>query len=85
MVDVVYSFEPAQAEVRLEEWMAQAADTTDVEHEWLRAELEEHVRDEHSTFTWLLEPMLARAGFAIEQQDYSEDQVFARYTCVKSG
>lgn len=30
---------------------------------------EEHVRDEHSTFTWLLEPMIERAGFAIEQAD----------------
>ena len=35
---------------------------TGVETDWIRAELEEHVRDEHSTFTWLLEPMIERAG-----------------------
>ncbi len=81
--DVVYSFEPSQAQTRLEQWMSETATTT-VDHGWSRAELEEHVRDEHSTFTWLLEPMLTRAGFAIEQQDYSEDQIFARYTCVKA-
>lgn len=35
--------------------------------EWSRAELEEHLRDEHSTFTWLLEPMIERAGFTVEE------------------
>lgn len=80
--DVVYSFAPSQAEARLEQWISETATAT-VDHGWSRAELEEHVRDEHSTFTWLLEPMLSRAGFAIQQQDYSEDQIFARYTCVK--
>jgi hypothetical protein len=33
------------------------------------------VRDEHSTFTWLLEPMLERAGFEIEQADYGSPRI----------
>jgi len=37
------------------------------------------VRDEHSTFTWLLEPMIRRAGFDIDDAVYSDDGVFARY------
>jgi hypothetical protein len=41
--------------------------------------LEEHVRDEFSTFSWLLEPMIQRCGFAIEQAVYSEDGIFATY------
>jgi SAM-dependent methyltransferase len=81
--DVVYGFEPAEAEARLEEWMTQLA-SDDVEGGWTRAELEEHVRDEHSTFTWLLEPMIEKAGFAIEQAEYSEDGIFAHYRCVKA-
>jgi ubiquinone/menaquinone biosynthesis C-methylase UbiE len=80
--DVVYSFEPQEATSRLEDWISKMA-SSDVEHSWTRAELEEHVRDENSTFTWLLEPMIERAGFAIESADYSEDGVFARYVCVK--
>jgi len=44
-----------------------------------RAELEEHVRDEHSAFSWLLEPMLERCGFRIEIADYSADGIFAQY------
>ncbi len=46
---------------------------------WSRAELEEHVRDEHSTFCWLLEAMLERSGFATENASYSNDGILARY------
>jgi ubiquinone/menaquinone biosynthesis C-methylase UbiE len=79
--DVVYSFEPADAHHHIERWIAQTM-AADVERGWTRAELAEHVRDEHSTFTWLLEPMIERAGFAVEQADYSAS-VFARYPCRK--
>ena len=41
------------------------------------------LRDEHSTFTWLLEVMIARAGFAIEEVSYSDDQLSARYALRK--
>lgn len=75
--DVVYDFAPAEAEARIEAWCATGGDT--VEAEWSRAELEEHVRDEHSTFTWLLEPMIARSGFEIAHADHSEDGIFAKY------
>ena len=82
--DVVYGFEPAEAEAGLERWISTATSET-VDEDWTRAELEEHVRDENSTFTWLLEPMLEKAGLAIEQAEYSEDRIFARYTCVRGG
>ncbi len=76
--DVVYSFDPAEAEARLEAWCATAPDVAPADG-WARAELEEHVRDEHSTFTWLLEPMLERCGFAIQTAERSDDGIFARY------
>lgn len=75
--DVVYSFPPAAAEERIEAWCATGG--ADVEGGWSRAELEEHVRDEHSTFSWLLEPMIQRSGFEIEEAVYSEDAIFAKY------
>ncbi len=75
--DVVYSFGPDEAEHRIERWCAAAG--TGTETDWSRAELEEHVRDEYSTFTWLLEPMIERAGFRIDDADHSADGVFARY------
>lgn len=75
--DVVYSFQPEEAPERIERWCATGG--TGVETDWTRAELEEHVRDEHSTFTWLLEPMIARSGFQIDAADYSPDGMFAKY------
>lgn len=75
--DVVYSFDPSEAEDRLEAWCASAGE--DVEQDWSRAELEEHVRDEHSTYSWLLEPMIERAGLEIEDVAHSDDGIFAKY------
>jgi len=75
--DAVYSFEPAEAQARIETWCATAG--SDSTAEWSRDELEEHVRDEGSTFTWLLEPMIRRSGFEIDQVTYSDDGIFAKY------
>jgi ubiquinone/menaquinone biosynthesis C-methylase UbiE len=81
--DVVYSFDPVDAEDRLEAWCASAGAGVDVEQDWSRAELEEHVRDESSTYSWLLEPMIERSGFHIEQASYSDDRMFAKYALRK--
>ena len=80
--DVVYSFEPADAERRIEAWITETM-SADVERGWTRAELAEHVRDEHSTYTWLLEPMIERAGFDVIDANYSASGVFVRYLCSK--
>lgn len=52
---------------------------SEAEGGWTRADLEEHVTDEHSTFTWLLEPMFTQAGFSIERAEYDDDGIFAKY------
>ncbi len=75
--DVVYGFAPHEAEDGVEAWCATGG--TEGTSAWTRAELEEHVRDENSTFTWLLEPMIRRSGFEILQTTYSDNGIFARY------
>lgn len=79
--DVVYSFEPSEAEERIEAWCATvpATATAAGASEWIRADIEEHVRDEHSTYAWLLEPMIERSGFRIACTEYSSDGFSARY------
>jgi SAM-dependent methyltransferase len=77
--DIVYSFDPAEAAERIEAWVATLPVTGSSDGEWIRADLEEHVREEHSTYTWLLEPMIERSGFTIEQAAYSADGFFADY------
>ena len=79
--DLVYSFGPADAESRLTKWFASAIE--DSSRGWTSDELMTHVRTEHSTFSWLLETMLLKAGFTIENASYSDSRVYAAYTCVK--
>ena len=51
----------------------------DGDSEWVRGDVDEHVRDDHSTYAWLLEPMIERSGFRIECTGYSPDGFFADY------
>jgi ubiquinone/menaquinone biosynthesis C-methylase UbiE len=76
--DLIYDFRPSEAEVVFERWLVGAAD--DPALGYTRADLAEHIRSEHSTFRWLLEPMLAAAGFEILTADF-EGSVYGAYTC----
>jgi SAM-dependent methyltransferase len=84
--DVVYSFDPRQANDRLEAWCATGEAVppfTPVEDGWGRWEVAEHVRDEHSTYSWLLEEMFRRTGFVIEQCELTDDTT-AKYVLRKA-
>lgn len=77
--DVVFSFDIEEAEDRIEAWCAAiGADDT----EWTRDDAEEHVREEHSTYSWLLEPMIVAAGFKIREAEYSDDRFLAEYLLI---
>jgi len=80
--DVAFNFQPSEAAHRLEDWCSTGGSNKD--RDWSRAELEEHVRDEHSTFTWIIEPMAVRCGFTIESADYSADGIVAKYVLRRS-
>jgi SAM-dependent methyltransferase len=77
--DLVFSFEPRDAVSAVEVWLAGAAESPT--RGWTRSELEEHLREEHSTFTWLLEAMLERAGFDIRDVEYRSG-AYAAYVCA---
>jgi SAM-dependent methyltransferase len=77
--DLVFSFEPREAGERIEAWLAAAASSS--AEGWTRPELEEHVRTEHSTFSWLLEPLFEHAGFRIRDAVH-ERGVYSTYVCV---
>ena len=79
--DLVYDFGPGEAEEVFDGWLAGA--TADPAEGYTAAEYAEHVRTEHSTFRWLLEPMLAAAGFEITEVSY-ERRLYGAYTCVKA-
>ena len=59
--DLAFSFDPREALHASEVWLANASERP--ERGWARPEIEKDVREEHITFSWLLEPMLERADF----------------------
>lgn len=79
--DLVFSFEPREAAAHIERWIAAAP--SDPADGWTGAELAAHVREEHSTFAWLLEPMLERVGFDIREREIHESRMYAYYACVR--
>ena len=79
--DLVFSFAPGEARSSIQAWLDSAP--TDPARGWTAAQIAEHVRTEHSTFTWLLEPMLERARFKVKARCLSGDGIYAAYTCVR--
>jgi ubiquinone/menaquinone biosynthesis C-methylase UbiE len=78
--DLVYDFQPSEAEAVFQRWLDNAAD--DPALGYTAADYAEHIRTEYSTFRWLLEPMLAAAGLQILTADFS-GSVYGAYTCRK--
>jgi ubiquinone/menaquinone biosynthesis C-methylase UbiE len=76
--DLVFDFDPADADARMDAWMAGAVD--DPAKGWTADELAEHVRLEYSTYSWLFEPMLERTGFEILGRTYVRG-AYGAFTC----
>ena len=79
--DLIFDFLPAEAETAIEHWLEGASE--DPARGYTRDDLAEHIRTEFSTFRWLLEPMLAAAGFEILAADF-RGRVYGAYTCIKT-
>jgi ubiquinone/menaquinone biosynthesis C-methylase UbiE len=79
LLDIAFSFEPSEITDRVERWRSTLPVEAQTEGQWVQADIDEHLRDEHSTFTWLLEPMIERSGFRIEDATYSADGFLAEY------
>jgi ubiquinone/menaquinone biosynthesis C-methylase UbiE len=79
--DLIYDFQPRQAGDIFDGWFANAA--ADPAEGYTAGDYAEHIRTEFSTFRWLLEPMLAAAGFDIVSVSFVR-RLYGAYTCVKS-
>lgn len=76
--DIVFSCKPDGAERNVEQW----TDFLLKNHSYSRDEFAMHVRDEHSTFGWVVEGLLKEAGFVLEEVDY-RPPVYAAYRVIK--
>jgi SAM-dependent methyltransferase len=79
--DLVYTFEPDEVEQFFDPWLTNAAASPDVG--WTREEYETHIRTEYSTYSWLLEAIIERVGFEIDDVSHSPSGIYSAYTCVK--
>jgi SAM-dependent methyltransferase len=79
--DLIYDFRPDQAAGVFRGWFANAAD--DPGAGYTAEDYAVHIRTEFSTFRWLLEPMLAAAGFEIVTAEFDR-RLYGAYTCIRS-
>jgi ubiquinone/menaquinone biosynthesis C-methylase UbiE len=78
--DLIYDFRPDQTGEVFQNWFTHAA--ADPAKGYTSEDYAEHIRTEHSTFRWLLEPMLAATGFEIFTAEF-QGRLYGAYTCVK--
>lgn len=78
--DVVFSFPPAEAPQAIEGWIDWMLANTG----YVRAEVSTHVREEHSTFAWIIEGLLGRTGFRLCWSDIG-GPTYADYLAEKVG
>jgi ubiquinone/menaquinone biosynthesis C-methylase UbiE len=78
--DLIYDFQPADADTALERWMDGAAQ--DPALGYTTDDFAVHIRTEFSTYRWLLEPILAAVGLEIVQSHF-RGSIYGAYTCVK--
>lgn len=79
LFDVVF---PADMEDHAPHFNAMVTSLTERVGDDFGREAETHLRDEYSTYDWMMEGMLQRAGFRIERAHYSET-LSATYLCIK--
>ncbi|MDR0994407.1 MAG: class I SAM-dependent methyltransferase [Verrucomicrobiota bacterium] len=75
--DVV--FPAVDAETAIRAWIRRVEERAGTE---VADSLRSHVKREYSTYTWIMEGLLVRAGLAIERIDWV-DELIPRYLCVK--
>ena len=75
--DVVFSYD--NYEENITRWLARLEDIAGRE---IARDVEMHIKKEYSTFTWIMEGLLDKAGFEIDNVTYHEG-VLAKYVCTK--
>lgn len=77
--DVVFNFRPENYRERIGDWVSGFEQRVG---EQFSKEVKTHIRDEYSTFGWILEGMLEQAGFKVEKAQ-STDGFMTEYLCRK--
>lgn len=79
LFDVVFPDEVEGYETKFDAWIDSFGGAVGPE---FAGEIETHIRDEYSTYNWVLEGLLTQAGFCIESAQYS-DGFSGTYLCTR--
>jgi ubiquinone/menaquinone biosynthesis C-methylase UbiE len=77
--DVVFNFDAADYLNKIDDWLSIFEKNAG---EKLKEEAETHIKDEFSTFRWILDGMIEKAGFRIEKCR-TNDGFITEYHCIK--
>lgn len=77
--DVVFQFDPQEYIIKINSWISKLEEVAGPE---FRPDVETHIRDEYSTFGWIMNGLLENAGFAVEKCTSADDFV-TEYACRK--
>lgn len=80
--DVIFSFNPAEYHSHINDWINHFAQPSS--EGFTNVDYKMHIREEYSTFNWIMEGMLTRSGFQIISTDYPSTTQ-AEYICQKIG
>jgi len=79
LADVVFGFDPRAHAEEVDAWLAGMREAAGEE---MAGEAVVHVRDEFSTWDWVMEGMLGRAGFSVDSSEETAPSMRA-YVCTK--
>jgi putative AdoMet-dependent methyltransferase len=82
LLDVVYSFSVREYKDAFDQWVSSTEASLGKE---FADETVIHIRDEYSTWDWILEGMLERSGFTIKEKRTLKAMPGTTYICIRKG
>ena len=80
LYDVIFNFKPDNSGMVINGWLEHFA--SKVRPEFIK-EFHTHIRDEYSTYSWIMDGMLERAGFSVEKRTHDHN-INMMYRCRKN-
>ncbi len=79
LFDIVFQFEPKDYEENINDYILDFMKKAGND---FKSEVEIHIKDEYSTFDWIMKGLITNAGFKIERSR-SNDSFATEYVCIK--
>jgi len=80
LFDIAFHFSPAEYKEKINNWISHFEK---IAGNKLKKEVQTHIKEEFSTFNWIMKEMLSKAGFTIDKI-VSPDGMQTEYFCRKS-